>query len=260
LHAFCKDDRDEFGVLAADACPVSCSSSFILLCNSNNKSITFDTLETKTQLIAGTTAIQAGAFPDGAALKAVRHKFPSTTMRSDRTYTLQTLQETWKDSLAASEMGAPPLPATSSRNAGIELGILNNYIVGPTTLRKNAQLRQLTAKVTMAVDPCKLRVASGCTNVSGRTLEICAPGQAALFSYDAVNATWTTDGSKDAHVDPNELTNSSAVTGLYNASLYLLDSGLKALDAAGFSPLLLVLSRYRFVARVLLCAVKLYVL
>ena len=72
-----------------------------------------------------------------------------------------------------------------------------------------------------------------------------APGQAALFSYDAVNATWTTDGSKDAHVDPNQLTNSSAVTGLFNASLYLLDSRLKGLDAAGFSPLFLVLSRSR---------------
>jgi len=198
LHAFCNEDRDEFGVLAADACSVSCSTSFILLCNANNRSVTFDTLETKTEIIAATTAIEAGAFPIGSALKSVRHKYPSSSQRSTKKqeYRLEALEDVWKDAIIASDMNAPPLP---NRNAGIERTVLNNDITGKTVLARDSSNHQLTAEgqysfvskcvyvspsfalslfrsllpetacfsaVTMAVDPCKLRAAAGCAHVS----------------------------------------------------------------------------------------------
>ena len=243
LHDFCKEDFDEFNIYAVDACPVACATSFILLCNSNaNASIAFDTLETATEIPAAVTEIEPNAFPDGSALRAVRHKFPSSTDRSERGYTLQSLADVWKDAVKAGEMGAPPLPSDAKRNAGIRDAVLNHDIVGNTALRVN-DLRQaagpppgkqLTARVTMAVDPCRLRTAGGCRNVLGKTLELCGPGQAALFSY--VDEAWSYDGSSSAHVDPEHLTNMTGVTGKFNASSYISDQARKALDAAGFSP------------------------
>jgi cysteine-rich repeat protein len=235
LHEFCKVDTDEFGIYAFQACPVACATSFILQCDSNrNVTIAFGTLETRTEMPAGFTEIEPNAFPDGSALKAVRHKFPSSTDRSAQGYMLQSLSEIWdKDPVAAGEMQAPPVPSDIKRNAGIENAVLNHDIVGKTALRINDQLQQLTARVTMAVDPCRLRTAGGCRNVSGRTLELCGPGQAALFSY--VNGTWSYDGSPSAHVDPQRLTNITGHIGKFNASAYLLDPNRKALDAAGSS-------------------------
>jgi hypothetical protein len=196
--------------------------------------IAFGTLETRTEMPAGFTEIEPNAFPDGSALKAVRHKFPSSTDRSAHDYMLQSLSEIWdKDPVAAGEMQAPPVPSDIKRNAGIENAVLNHDIVGKSALRFNDQLQQLTARVTMAVDPCRLRTAGGCRNVSGRTLELCGPGQAALFSY--VNGTWSYDGSPSAHVDPERLANNTGVTERFNASTYLLGSDRKALDAAGSS-------------------------
>jgi cysteine-rich repeat protein len=235
LHEYCKADTDEFGIYAFQACPVACATSFILQCDSNrNTTIAFGTLETRTEMPAGFTEIEPDAFPDGSALKAVRHKFPSSTDRSAQGYTLQSLSEVWNnDPVATGEMEAPPVPSDVKRNAGIENAVLNHDIVGQTALRINNQLQQLTARVTMAVDPCRLRTAGGCRNVSGRTLELCGPGQAALFSY--VNGIWSYDGSPSAHVDPERLTNITGNVGKFNASAYLLDPNRKALDAAGSS-------------------------
>jgi cysteine-rich repeat protein len=234
LHEDCKVDSDEYGIYAFQACPVACATSFILQCGSNrNVTIAFGTLETRTEIPAGFTEIEPDAFPDGSSLKAVRHKFPSSTDRSAKGYMLQSLGEVWnKDPVAAGEMEAPPVPSDIKRNAGIENAVLNHDIVGKTALRINDQLQQLTARVTMAVDPCRLHTAGGCRNVSGKTLELCGPGQAALFSY--VNGTWSYDGSSSAHVDPECLTNIS-VTDKFNDSAYLLDPDRKALDAAGSS-------------------------
>ena len=353
LHSFCNDDRDEFGILAADACPVSCSTSAILVCNTNDRRMVFDTLETYTEIVAGTVDMEAGAFPHGSALRSVRHKFPSGD-RTSRGYKLQSLREVWTaDQVAAAELSAPPLPTDSNRNAGIQASILNNDIKGQTVLQTNlslsfsfdiklhgaatedhsslvtvtglvgsltpdndaiplygtdtalfrdgiahwrqsgsltltvapasavdadqkveisilvripigaqpawtpkitAQARlppsnivpsavprlvqwdfnltQLYATITMAVDPCKLRIGAGC-RVVGPNLRVCAPGQAALFSYDPVDSNWVNDGSSASHIDPNNLTNVTAVTDKFNASTYLLDPDFKALDAAG---------------------------
>jgi cysteine-rich repeat protein len=235
LHEYCKADTNDDGIYAFQACPVACATSFILQCDSNrNVTIAFGTLETRTEFPAAFTEIEPDAFPDGSALVAVRHKFPSSTDRSAKGYMLQSLGEVWNnDPVAAGEMEAPPVPSDIKRNAGIENAVLNHDIVGKSALRINDQLQQLTARVTMAVDPCRLRTAGGCRNVSGKTLELCGPGQAALFSY--VNGTWAFDGSPSAHVDPERLTNNTGVTERFNASTYLLGSDRKALDAAGSS-------------------------
>jgi cysteine-rich repeat protein len=235
LHEYCKADTDEFGIYAFQACPVACATSFILQCDSNrNMTIAFGTFETRTEMPAGFTEIEPNAFPDGSALKAVRHKFLSSTDSSAQGYMLQSLSEVWNnDPVAAGEMEAPPVPSDIKRNAGIENAVLNHDIVGQTALRINDQLQQLTARVTMAVDPCRLRTAGGCRNVSGKTLELCGPGQAALFSY--VQGMWSYDGSPSSHVDPERLTNITGDVGKFNASAYLLDPNRKALDAAGSS-------------------------
>ena len=245
LYAFCKDDSDEFGIFAADACPVSCATTFILLCNSNQDALAFHTIETKTGITAASTSIEAGAFPDGSALKLVRHKFPSTISRSDRQYKLESLEDVWKDSVIALEMGAPALPTNdkaqtwTNRNAGIEKTVLNHDITGNTYLVNNETSGQRKATIAMAVDPCKLRTAAGCARVSGNTLKLCAPGHAALFSYDEAMSTWVTDGSVSSQVGTaSEMTVNTSVTGKVNASVFA-DPTFKALDAAGsacFSP------------------------
>ena len=156
-------------------------------------------MDPASEIVAGRTRLQAGAFPQGSALRSVRHKYPA---HGAAVHVLETLEALWRDApLSAFEIQSPPIP---NRNAAIAGAVLNNEVAGSTLLGNNA-----SALVAMSVDPCKLRKAAGCVSVRSNTIKLCAPGQAKLFAWDATNLAWRNDGGINSSVVARRQTTST---------------------------------------------------
>ena len=79
------------------------------------------------------------------------------------------------------DVQAPPLP--SGTNAGINDAVLNLDFRGGKTLATNLA-------IIMGVNPCTKRRASGCAKINLDSVELCAPGQVEMRSYEPETSYW----------------------------------------------------------------------
>jgi len=192
-HEYCTSDYDQFTLYAVDACPQACLTgnvTYICGVNVENSTLVTEATLAKTDtglaftVLASRIAIPKLALPSGMALGVPRTVYENPSSASTGERSLRFWWRTdpvWTESAVG--LDAPRLPTL---NGGVGDAVLN------LDLKREEGRNSFSSPVSIAmgVDPCQLRVASGCVLVNNDALQLCAPGQAHLHTFNESTGVW----------------------------------------------------------------------